>query len=102
VSPDRHGRAKTAIESVSQKVITQCKNILSSSSTDLESMSPFLLYCIYQVAVALVHYKEFLSLSAASEEMKVLTNVLKILDHRWRAAGMSFCSYLISSRIRKV
>jgi hypothetical protein len=54
------------------------------------------------VAVALVHYKEFLSLSAASEEMKVLTNVLKILDHRWRAAGMSFCSYLISSRIRKV
>jgi hypothetical protein len=99
VTPNQYSRAKTAIETVSREVITQCNNILSSSSPDLESMSPFLLHSIYQVAVVLMQYKELMTDMAASEELKVLINALKVFDRRWRAAGMNPYFYLYPQEI---
>ena len=95
--PERYGRANASIETVSEKIITQCKSLLTSSSASFESISPYLLHCIYKMAVVLIHRRnESITNNTASEDIKILINTLRVLDQRWRAAGIKRHFYLVS------
>lgn len=84
-------QALAAWRMVSGHVIGECQAIITNHDLDLETLSPFWIYSIYQVSDTLLQLRGSPNL-LGKEEQAVLMKALQIYDRRWKCAGTSCLS----------
>ncbi len=82
---DGDGSPGMDIRTVRDKVVANCKTILSNQDFCLESVSPLLLHSIYATACECIDHQ--IDQSPHLEEMHILTTTLRLLGRRWRLAS---------------
>ena len=83
----RYTRAVSAFSTVSQKIVSLCKNLLEVQPAALETTSPFFLFSVYKTAALWLLVDGARKESGTAENLTTLTNTLRMMDHRWKSAG---------------
>lgn len=80
-------RARTAMETISHRIIADLPEKIPHMARNLESISPWGLYLAYQAYVTYIRLNRENESSDTSEAMNLLKQTLCVLETRWKLAG---------------
>jgi hypothetical protein len=82
--------AKTVIEAISEMIATKSSQNLPGIARNSETISPWGSHVVYQASVTYIRLNREASTSDSLEALKILQQTLRVLDMRWKAAGMLY------------
>jgi hypothetical protein len=90
VDSDCSRYAKTVTEAISKMIATKSSQHLPGIARNLERISPWGSHMVYQASVTYIRLNREASTSDSLEALEILQQTLRVLDMRWKAAGMLY------------